>query len=33
MLTKSEPEHAKELMKLAQKDVDERWKLYKKMSE
>jgi pyruvate-ferredoxin/flavodoxin oxidoreductase len=33
MLTKSEPEHAKELMKLAQKDVDSRWKLYKDFAE
>jgi pyruvate-ferredoxin/flavodoxin oxidoreductase len=32
MLTKSEPEHAKELLKLAQQDVDDRWKLYIKMS-
>ena len=28
MLAKSKPEHAKELFKLAQKDVDFRWKLY-----
>jgi pyruvate-ferredoxin/flavodoxin oxidoreductase len=33
MLTKSEPEHAKKLLELAQKDVDLRWKLYKDFSE
>ena len=33
MLTKSEPEHAKKLLELAQKDVDIRWKLYKDFSE
>ena len=33
MLTKSEPEHAKKLLELAQKDVDARWKLYKDFSE
>jgi len=33
MLTKSKPEHAKKLLKLAQEDVDRRWKLYKDLSE
>jgi len=28
MLVKSNPEHAKELLELAQQDVAERWKLY-----
>jgi hypothetical protein len=32
MLTKSEPEHAKELMELAQKAVDENWKIYQKLA-
>ncbi len=32
MLTKSDPEHARELMKLAQKDVNKRWEIYKKLS-
>jgi len=32
MLTKSHPEHAKELLKLAQKDVDERWLIYQRLS-
>jgi len=33
MLTKSDPEHARELMILAQKDVNKRWEIYKKLSE
>jgi len=33
MLTKSEPEHAKALLKLAQEDVWKRWKMYKHLSE
>ncbi|HEY5535264.1 MAG TPA: pyruvate:ferredoxin (flavodoxin) oxidoreductase [Ignavibacteria bacterium] len=33
MLTQSEPEHAKILLELAQKDVDSRWKLYKEFAE
>ena len=33
MLTKSEPEHAKVLLKLAQEDVWKRWKIYKHMAE
>jgi pyruvate-ferredoxin/flavodoxin oxidoreductase len=32
MLTKSEPEHAAELMKHAQEFVDDKWKLYEKMA-
>ena len=32
MLTKSEPEHAKELIELAQKAVDDNWKIYQKLS-
>ncbi len=32
ILTKSKPELAKNLMELAQKDVDERWTVYKTMS-
>jgi hypothetical protein len=32
MLTKSHPEHAKDLLKLAQADVNERWLIYQKMS-
>lgn len=32
MLTKSEPEHAKELLKLAQEEVYEKWKLYEKLA-
>lgn len=32
MLTKSEPEHAADLMKLAQQAVDEKWKIYEKMA-
>jgi pyruvate-ferredoxin/flavodoxin oxidoreductase len=28
MLAKSHPEHAKELLQLAQEDVESRWKLY-----
>ena len=33
MLTKSHPEEAKRLWKLAQQDVDERWRLYEKLAE
>ena len=33
MLTKSHPEHAKELLKKAQEDVDKKWKQYKDLSE
>ncbi|MBL8007912.1 MAG: pyruvate:ferredoxin (flavodoxin) oxidoreductase [Ignavibacteria bacterium] len=33
MLTKSEPEHARKLLKLAQEDVWNKWKLYKHLSE
>ena len=33
MLTKSHPEHAKELMKKAQEEVDRRWTLYKDLAE
>jgi pyruvate-ferredoxin/flavodoxin oxidoreductase len=32
MLTKSEPEHAAELMKHAQEFVDDKWKLYERMA-
>lgn len=32
MLTKSEPQHAAELMKLAQQAVDEKWKIYENMA-
>jgi pyruvate-ferredoxin/flavodoxin oxidoreductase len=32
MLTKSHPEHAKKLLKLAQEDVNERWLIYQKLS-
>lgn len=32
MLTKSEPQHAADLMKLAQQAVDEKWKIYEKMA-
>jgi len=32
MLTKSNPEEAKRLMELAQKDVNERWKIYEQMA-
>jgi pyruvate-ferredoxin/flavodoxin oxidoreductase len=32
MLVKSNPEHAKELLKLAEEDVASRWKLYEHMS-
>ena len=32
MLTKSHPEHAKDLLKLAQQDVNERWLIYQKLS-
>ena len=28
MLTKSQPEEAERLIKLAQEDVDKRWKIY-----
>ena len=31
MLTKSNPEHAKELLKLAQKDVDDKWNIYESL--
>ena len=33
MLTRSHPEHAKELLKKAQEDVDRKWKQYKDLSE
>ncbi|MBS1518651.1 MAG: pyruvate:ferredoxin (flavodoxin) oxidoreductase [Bacteroidetes bacterium] len=33
MLTKTDPVHARELMKLAQEDVYKRWNIYKKLSE
>ncbi|MBS1550831.1 MAG: pyruvate:ferredoxin (flavodoxin) oxidoreductase [Bacteroidetes bacterium] len=33
MLTKSEPEHAKALLKLAQEDVWKRWNIYKHLAE
>jgi pyruvate-ferredoxin/flavodoxin oxidoreductase len=33
MLEKSQPERARELAKLAQKDVDSRWKLYEHMAQ
>ena len=33
MLTKSHPDEAKRLWKLAQQDVDERWRLYEKLAE
>ena len=33
MLTKSDPVHAKELMKLAQDDVNKRFEIYKKFAE
>ncbi|MFZ1323406.1 MAG: pyruvate:ferredoxin (flavodoxin) oxidoreductase, partial [Ignavibacteria bacterium] len=33
MLTKSDPEHAKKLMKLAQEDVKKRFDIYKKLAE
>ena len=32
MLAKSNPEHAKELLKLAEEDVASRWKIYEHMS-
>jgi len=32
MLTKSEPQHAADLLKLAQESIDERWKLYEKLA-
>ncbi len=32
MLTKSHPDHAKELIELAQKAVDENWKIYQKLA-
>jgi pyruvate-ferredoxin/flavodoxin oxidoreductase len=32
MLTKSSPEEAKRLYKLAQEDVDTRWKMYEYMA-
>lgn len=32
MLTKSHPDHARELMELAQKAVDENWKIYQKLA-
>jgi len=32
MLTKSMPEHAERLLKLAQEDVNEKWKLYKHLA-
>jgi pyruvate-ferredoxin/flavodoxin oxidoreductase len=32
MLTKSHPDHAKELMEKAQKAVDENWKIYQKLA-
>ena len=31
MLTKSHPEHAKDLLKLAQEDVNKKWKQYEKL--
>jgi pyruvate-ferredoxin/flavodoxin oxidoreductase len=33
MLTKSEPEHAKKLLKLAQEDIWNKWKIYKHLAE
>jgi len=33
MLTKSDPTRAKQLLKLAQSDVDERWKTYEQLAE
>jgi pyruvate-ferredoxin/flavodoxin oxidoreductase len=33
MLTKSHPQEAKRLWKLAQEDVDERWRMYEKLAE
>ncbi|HQB12481.1 MAG TPA: hypothetical protein PLX96_05845, partial [Candidatus Omnitrophota bacterium] len=33
MLTKSKPERAKELFKLAQRDVDYRWKLFEYLAQ
>jgi hypothetical protein len=32
MLTKSHPQQAKELMKLAQQDVNERWKALEELA-
>ena len=33
MLTKSEPEHTKKLLKLAQEDIWNKWKIYKHLAE
>jgi pyruvate-ferredoxin/flavodoxin oxidoreductase len=32
MLTRSDPEHAKQLFKLAQKDIDDQWNYYEQMA-
>ena len=33
MLSYTKPEDAKRLLKLAQEDIDQRWRVYKSMSE